>query len=120
MKLLKKATNFAMRLTLFALFIFFLPKVNGQAITAGTAPVLSPNGGFAIDGNLQANTPEAGVGDWQVGVAGAGGNVLDAAGIPVVSGTTFHVLDAYGSTDNTFSGGLKSNDNPNSWSWSKF
>src|SRR6266404_5826697 len=31
---------------------------------AGVAPVVVPSGGFAIDGDLLANTPGASVGDW--------------------------------------------------------
>ena len=31
---------------------------------AGLAPVSTPVGGFAIDGNLIANQPDGGTGDW--------------------------------------------------------
>jgi hypothetical protein len=41
-----------------------------------TAPVLVPVGGFAIDGNLESNTPTTGIGDWVSGPAGLGGHVF--------------------------------------------
>jgi len=60
---------------------------NALAVSPGTAPVNPPTGGFAIEGNLQANVSltgtNDGIGDWLPGVAGAGGNVLNAAGTPL-------------------------------------
>src|SRR6516164_2343671 len=95
--------------------------LTGQAVPppTGVAPVLVPSGGFAIDGDLQANTPNEGAGDWLPGLSGAGGSVLDATGAPLNPATTFHFIDLYNSTsDNTFAGGLKWTDDPNTWSWS--
>lgn len=86
-------------------------------IGPGTASVNPPTGGFQIEGNLQANTPVLGVGDWVPGPSGSGGNVLTSGGSPIQSTTTFHLTDSYGSSDNTFAGGKKFNDNPNSWTW---
>src|SRR5436190_1196638 len=84
----------------------------------GIAPVVVPSGGFAIDGNLQANTPTAGAGDWLPGSTGAGGSVLDATGAPLNPATTFHFIDKYNDAgDNTFAGGLKWTDDPNVWQW---
>src|SRR5437879_2658328 len=84
----------------------------------GTAPVTSPSGGFAIDGNLQANTPVSGVGDWIPGPSGSGGSVMGTNGVPLTAGTTFHLADPFNSaSDNTFKGGLKVDDNPNNWAW---
>jgi hypothetical protein len=84
----------------------------------GVAPVVVPSGGFAIDGDLQANTPAAGAGDWLPGPAGAGGSVLDATGAPLNPATTFHFIDKYNDGgDNTFAGGLKWTDDPNTWQW---
>jgi hypothetical protein len=84
----------------------------------GVAPVLVPSGGFAIDGDLQANTPAVGAGDWIPGVAGAGGAVLDTNGVPLNPATTFHFVDLYNSAgDTTFKGGLKWTDDPNTWTW---
>src|ERR1051326_3036334 len=90
-----------------------------DAPSAGTAPVNPPTGGFGIDGDLGANTPTAGIGDWVPGSSGSGGNVLTAAGVPITSGTTFHAIDAYQSgTDNNFAGGQKFDGNPNTdWPW---
>src|SRR5204863_799522 len=84
----------------------------------GVAPILVPSGGFGIDGDLQANTPTAGAGDWLPGPAGAGGAVLDTNGVPLNPATTFHFIDLYTSGgDNTFQGGLKWTDDPNTWTW---
>src|ERR1043166_886536 len=82
---------------------------------SGVAPLMVPAGGFGIDGNLLANTPAANIGDWLAATnPGSGGWVLNAAGVPLNAATTFHVLDAYSSTgDDTFSGGLKWTDDPN-------
>ena len=84
----------------------------------GTAPVTSPSGGFALDGDLMANSPTSGIGDWIPGSSGAGGNVLDSSGVPVNPATTFHLIDPFNSgSDNNFKGGLKVDNNPNGWSW---
>src|SRR5262245_33463241 len=84
----------------------------------GTAPVNPPTGGFAIDGNVEANVSAVGIGDWVPGAAGAGGYVLTAGGVPIVAGTTFHAIDLYDSgSDNNFAGGHKFDENPNLWTW---
>src|SRR5262245_54394882 len=64
----------------------------------GVAPVNVPTGGFAIDGDLLANTSVAGVGDWLPHEGGTGGAVLDASGVPLNPTTTFHFVDLYGSS----------------------
>src|SRR5438874_1297893 len=65
----------------------------------GVAPVISPAGGLAIDGDLLANSPGAGAGDWLLSTnSGAGGAILDASGVPVDPTRTFHFTDAYSST----------------------
>src|SRR5438093_8844844 len=88
------------------------------AVGPGTAPVDPPTGGFGIEGNLGANVPTAGVGDWVPGAAGAGGFVLTAGGVPVTPATTFHLIDLYDSpVDDGFNGGLKFDDDPNTWGW---
>src|SRR5262245_44678808 len=113
-------TNFnkkRLKIVLILMNLLFVAASYGQAVSPGTAPVLNPAGGFAIDANVQANVPAAGVGDWVPGNAGSGGNVLNAAGTPVNPGVTFHVVDEYGANDNTFGGGLKADDNPNAMSW---
>ncbi|HEU0008243.1 MAG TPA: hypothetical protein VFT34_00345, partial [Verrucomicrobiae bacterium] len=83
----------------------------------GTAPVNIPTGGFGIDGDLLANIPTSGVGDW-VENSTTGGFVLLADGTPVDSTTTFHFIDPFdSSTDDNFAGGNKADDDPNTWSW---
>src|SRR6185503_17494079 len=83
----------------------------------GTAPVTPPAGGFAIDGNLLANSPTNGIGDW-LSNTGSGGFVLFTNGATVNTNNTFHIVDLFESgSDNIFSGGLKVNDNPNQWTW---
>ena len=86
----------------------------------GVAPVTVPSGGFDLDGDLQANTPTADIGDWIPGSSGAGGNVLTSAGVAINNSTTFHLIDLYNSSnDDNFAGGKKVNDDPNTWTWVK-
>ena len=80
----------------------------------GVAPVLVPAGGFGIDGKLVADGLS---GDWLPGSGGTGG-VLDLTGAPLNPATTFHFIDRFNSTsDNVFGGGVKWDDNPNTWQW---
>ena len=109
---LKKIPSF---FTLLLLVFGFLETT--AQVTAGTAPVNPPAGGFHIEGNLGSNTPTVGVGDWVPGSAGSGGNVLTAAGVPVNAATTFHLTDPYNVSENNFAGGKKFNDNPADWTW---
>jgi len=87
---------------------------------AGVAPVNGPAGGFSIDGDLIANQPQSGVGDWLQlpSVSGTGGAVLDLGGSPLNPNVTFHFLDSVGvsGADNIFQGG-KWFDNPADWGW---
>ncbi|PWU17325.1 MAG: hypothetical protein C5B50_11595 [Verrucomicrobia bacterium] len=85
----------------------------------GVAPVVVPAGGFGICGNLMANSPWTNVGNWCPSTnSGTGGYVLSSSGMPLNPSTTFHIADRWNSTsDNTFSGGLKWTDDPNSWTW---
>src|SRR5437667_12262632 len=80
---------------------------------SGVAPVLQPAGGLRIDGDLVANTPAAGVGDWMLSNnSGAGGAVLNAAGQSLNSTISFHFVDPYSSgSDLVFVGGMKWTDN---------
>ena len=93
--------------------------VNAAPPPAGVAPVVQPSGGFGIDGDLFANAPTAGVGDWLASTnsPGTGGAVLSQAGVPLNPLTTFHFVDPYGGNDLTFAGGQKWFDNPNTWQW---
>ncbi len=107
------------------LFTFVLLTLWGLAAQAasppkGVAPVLVPAGGFAIDGDLLANRPSAGAGDWLPGSSGTGTSVLDANGVPLNPAMTFHYIDPYNDgSDDTFGGGLKWTDNPNDWRWNR-
>src|SRR5262245_16146021 len=84
----------------------------------GVAPVIYPAGGFAIDGDLMANTPAVNIGDWLGSTNGSGGGVLSAAGVPLDPTRTFHFIDPYSSgSDLTFGGGEKWTDDPNTWQW---
>ncbi|MDI1306423.1 MAG: T9SS type A sorting domain-containing protein [bacterium] len=105
-----------MMLFLLICFLFFSAQINAQVLP-GIATVNTPTGGFQIEGDLQANTPISGKGDWLPGVSGSGGSVLTAAGTPVNALTTFHLTDLYNTSENNFSGGKKFNDNPNLWTW---
>ena len=86
---------------------------------AGIAPVDPPLGGFAIDGNLIANTPNANSGDWLLlnTFPGAGAAVLDSAGASLNPLATFHFIDPYNGNDMVFAGGLKWSENPTNWVW---
>src|SRR2546423_100193 len=83
---------------------------------AGVAPVVSPAGGFGIEGDLFANTPTANVGDWITNSLTGGGG-LTQSGVPLNSSTTFHFIDEYNGNELIFGGGLKWTDNPTNWSW---
>jgi len=105
----------------FWLFIIMTAFTTGESIAQvigpGTAPVYPPAGGFAIDGNLEANVTSGGIGDWVPG-AGTGGSVLLSNGTPVNSGSTYHSIDLWGvATDEKFAGGDKGTDDPNTWGW---
>jgi hypothetical protein len=101
-------------LSLFAVaFLAGLSYTNAQYV----APVSPPSGGFHIDGNLQANSPTAGVGDWIPGSAGAGGYVMDSAGVPLDTNTTFHFVDAWNGSDDVHGNSTHFNENPNIWAW---
>ena len=108
-----------MKITRFSSVIFFI--ITGFLSTvnlhAQVAPVVKPDGGFHIDGNLQANTPQQGVGDWLIGDSGTGGFVFNNNGLPVDPTRTIRISDPYNTnTDNIFQGS-KANENPNSWKW---
>src|SRR5688572_30045507 len=70
-------------------------------LPGGLAPVMPPAGSFGIDGDLLANSPIAGVGDWtsNTNIApGSGLGVLSAAGAPLDPVRTFHFVDGYNNT----------------------
>ena len=103
----------------FGLFSFLLLGIQpGRAAPppAGVAAIISPAGGFSIDGDLFANVPAAGVGDWITNSL-TGGGVLTRSGAPLNASTTFHFIDQYNGNDLIFGGGLKWTDNPTNWSW---
>src|SRR5437773_3112491 len=79
----------------------------------GTPLTGTPAGGFAMDGDLQAN---ANTGDWIPG-SGSGGAVMTTNGVPLNAATTFHLTDGFGAAENNFNGGLKVDNNPNLWTW---
>jgi hypothetical protein len=102
-----------MKKVLLSLFVFWFTGSFAQYV----APVYPPAGGFHVDGNLQANSPTAGYGDWIPGPAGGGGFVMNAAGVPLDTTTTFHIVDPYNSNDDVQSAG-HFNENPNTqWTW---
>ena len=89
----------------------------GPVIAATIAPTGDP-GGFDIEGNLEANTPNANTSDWVPGATGTGQGVFSGAGASVNVSRTFRRVDAYNNAnDNVFKSGLKANDNPNNWGW---
>src|SRR5262245_9848969 len=106
-------------LALLAVFVLCAVSARAAGPPAGIAPVGSPSGGFAIDGNLGANSPDANTGDWLslTNFPGAGGSVLNSAGAALNPLTTFHFVDAYNGKDVVFAGGQKWFDNPSNWVW---
>ncbi len=101
--------------SLTTLFLFSILLFSSKTF-AQTAPVNPPSGGFAIDGNLKANTT---AGDWVAG-SGSGGFVLTNLGVPLDPTKTYNLLDRYNSSlDLIFTVGSKVDGNPNSdWHWS--
>src|SRR5712671_4939610 len=65
---------------------------------AGVAPVISPTGGFGMEGDLFANRPAANIGDWITNSV-TGGGVLSRSGAPLNPLTTFHFIDQYNGND---------------------
>jgi hypothetical protein len=81
------------------------------------APVYPPAGGFHIDGNLQANIPTPGNGDWIPDSVGGGGYVMSISGVLVNSLTTYHIVDSFNGGDDIMTSGYF-NDNPTTdWTW---
>ncbi|PHQ28558.1 SprB repeat-containing protein, partial [Leeuwenhoekiella nanhaiensis] len=84
------------------------------------APVLFPDGGFNIDGNLDS---DGSTGDWlgtrsnsfvfDIYPAFPLGDALRAS--PVTAVSTFRVIDAYDGNDDIFQGGGKYTDDPSTW-----
>ncbi len=118
-------TPFALRLLLLLVLSGLTPRAVGTPPPAGVVPLGSPAGGFGIDGDLFANQPATNLGDWlqptNAAPPGTGGAVLDSAGVPLNAATTFHLIDPYKGVGNDliFVGGLKWNDNPNTWGWTE-
>jgi len=99
-------------LTMIVVFILLLPSVSYSQ----TAPILIPTGGFSIEGDLKSNFPTAGVGDWVVGNAGAGGYVLNNDGSPFDPLNSGKIHDNYDGNDMIFQGS-KFNQDPGTWVW---
>jgi len=107
-----KAKSFLrLKLILLLSFLVTIKVSNAQLI-----PVTAPPGGFHIDGDLKANTPNAGVGDWVQGTAGSGGFVFFNSGVPVNPLKTKLEIDPYDGNDLIYQGS-KFNDNPALWLW---
>ncbi|HSG67318.1 MAG TPA: T9SS type A sorting domain-containing protein, partial [Bacteroidales bacterium] len=91
----------------------------------GVVPVLYPDGGFAIDGNLLSRTPDslpfsADAGDFlpNENATGIGGYVFDLLGMPMDTTIAFHIWDGYDAGDaDIFTAGSKFNQDPNAWAW---
>jgi len=103
------------------LWLTLAPMICADPPPGGVVPVSAPVAGFAIDGNVFANTPASGVGDWVASPSfpGSGTGALTLAGVPLNPQTTFHVRDPFNSTatDLIFAGGKKWFDDPNTWEW---
>ena len=90
----------------------------GSLAATTIAPTGDPGQGFDIEGNLEANSPNADTSDWVPGSPGKGEASFSAAGATLNSSRTFRRTDAFNNAnDNVFKSGLKANDNPNAWTW---
>src|ERR1041385_1382555 len=101
-----------------AVLLCALTSADAAPPPGGVVPTANPAGGFAIDGDLCANMPAAGVGDWLTNsmYPGSGGGVLSATGVSLDIQKTFHLIDPYNSgSDLIFGGGAKWYDDPRSW-----
>ncbi|PKP19907.1 MAG: hypothetical protein CVU05_10225, partial [Bacteroidetes bacterium HGW-Bacteroidetes-21] len=99
--------------TLIVLFTIFT-----QVIFAQVAPIIQPSGGFQIEGNLKADNPVIGVGDWLPNSNNLGSYVFNNNGTPVDALKSKVIKDDYDSNTDLVFQGSKFNDNPNSWTWS--
>ncbi|MGH9802253.1 MAG: hypothetical protein ACRD82_17965, partial [Blastocatellia bacterium] len=95
---------------------------NNAIIASAQATTIAPTGdpglGFDIEGNLEANSPNANTSDWVSGSPGTGEPVFSGSGATLDSSRTFRRTDAFNNVnDNVFKSGLEANDNPNNWSW---
>ena len=110
---------------LFYVALFIVTTVQtGFTLTAqnirGTVPVLTPIGGFGVDGDAYANTPTPGIGDWFYSAVypGTGGGLIDADMHPLYPTMTYFLQDDWGGTDATiFTASNKINDNPSTYTW---
>ncbi|MCH9032643.1 MAG: hypothetical protein IIB00_10355, partial [candidate division Zixibacteria bacterium] len=85
--------------------------INTQAFGQAPGPGVGSN--FEIDGNLHSESSI--LDDW---LAGAGGGVLNSAGIPFDSTLTFHVIDLTGNSDlDVFAQSDKVFHDPNTYNW---
>ncbi len=86
---------------------------------AQIAPVNPPTGGFHIDGDLRANTPQGGIGDWVSGPGGSGGFIFNNDGTVNGGVNAQLVRDPYNErADIIFTEGSKFNADPSTWAWS--
>jgi len=114
--------NVKLLATLFLLSSFFISENVFAQPGPGTAPVVPPTNGMAIDGFLQRQgTP----GDWLAAPGGStAGTYLfnsTAPGTPAISapGLIFHKIDIFNdANDEGFDGGNKLFQDPNTWGWS--
>jgi hypothetical protein len=108
----KALWNMNRMLSLILFAIIFSTNAFGQiSVSAGTAPVTIPAGGFEIDGDLLRAT----AGDW-LGTS-ATNSVLTGTGAPRNPDSTYHLVDLFTSGDTVFVGGMKKNTNLNAWGW---
>jgi len=107
----------------FTIGIIVLSSYNANAQLQGLAPVKTPQGGFAVDGDAFANTPllYPKSGDWfrdSISYPGPGGGLFNSNGTVVDPTMTFFLQDPWNGTDpTTFITSNKINDDPNSYLW---
>ena len=114
---------YATPLVLFCLSLFLsVAWVRAVVPPSGLANIMNPAGGFNLEGDLYANTPTVGQGDWTYDPGlypGAGRGVLYTNGEPINPNVTYHLIDSFTTADNIFGSGpgIKYDANPNLWNW---
>ncbi|HSQ46702.1 MAG TPA: hypothetical protein VLM44_07250, partial [Lutibacter sp.] len=86
----------------------------------GTVPVLTPIGGFGVDGDAYANTPLPDIGDWFYNplYPGSGGSLFNPDGSVKDPTRTFFLQDDWGTFDGTtFLTSTKIDMDPNDYEW---
>ncbi|PLX09243.1 MAG: hypothetical protein C0596_01425 [Marinilabiliales bacterium] len=87
------------------------------SVMSQVVPVIIPDGGVEIDGDLESNNPTDGAGDWFEGLPGTGDFIFNNDGTPIDPLMSHIYVDPYDSNTDLIFQASKFNEDPNSWSW---